>query len=108
MNPLPATTTRHAPKITRHPKSVPELVERAVVALSCDQASCQIERAAIVAYFQARCHTVVEIPADPHLAIGGVIELDALGEPTRDAFPRLSAAAAEQFTWDYPQTGRAS
>jgi MinD-like ATPase involved in chromosome partitioning or flagellar assembly len=85
-----------------------ELVERAVVALSCDRASRDVDRSAIVAYFQARCHTVVEIPADPHLAIGGVIELDALREPTRDAFLRLAAAVAEQFTWDYPQTGRAS
>jgi MinD-like ATPase involved in chromosome partitioning or flagellar assembly len=81
-----------------------ELVERAVVALSCDRASRDVDRAAIVAYFQARCHTVVEIPADPHLAIGGVIELDALREPTRNAFLRLAAAVAEQFTWDSPQT----
>jgi MinD-like ATPase involved in chromosome partitioning or flagellar assembly len=85
-----------------------ELVERAVVALSCDRSSRDVDRAAIVSYFQARCHTVVEIPADPHLAIGGVIELDALREPTRDAFLRLSAAVAEQFAWDSPQTGWAA
>jgi MinD-like ATPase involved in chromosome partitioning or flagellar assembly len=85
-----------------------ELVERAVVALSCDRTSRDVDRAAIVAYFQARCHTVVEIPADPHLAIGGVIELGALREPTRDAFLRLSAAVAEQFSWDHPQIGRAA
>jgi MinD-like ATPase involved in chromosome partitioning or flagellar assembly len=85
-----------------------ELVERAVVALSCDRTSRDVDRAAIVAYFQARCHTVVEIPADPHLAIGGVIELAALREPTRDAFLRLSAAVAEQFSWDHPRIGRAA
>jgi MinD-like ATPase involved in chromosome partitioning or flagellar assembly len=85
-----------------------ELVERAVVALSCDRSSRDVDRAAIVAYFQGRCHSVVEIPADPHLAIGGVIALDALREPTRDAYLRLSAAVAEQFTWDAPQTGRAA
>lgn len=85
-----------------------ELVERAVVALSCDRASRDVDQVAIVANAQARCHTVVGIPADPHPSIGEVIELDALREPTRDAFLRLSAAVAEQFTWDYPQTGRAS
>ena len=85
-----------------------ELVDRAVVALSCDRTSRDVDRAAIVAYFQARCHTVVEIPADPHLAIGGVIELAALREPTRDAFLRLSAAVAEQFSWSSPQTGWAA
>ncbi len=85
-----------------------ELVERAVVALSCDRASRDVDRAAIVAYFQARCHAVVEIPADPHLAIGGVIELDALREATRDGFLRLAAAVGEQFTWDFPRKAATS
>lgn len=85
-----------------------ELVERAVVALSCDRVSRDVDRAAIVAYFQSRCHSVVEIPADPHLAIGGVIELDALREQTRSAYLRLAAAVAEQFTWNHPRAGVAS
>lgn len=80
-----------------------ELVERAVVALSCDRASRDVDRAAIVTYFQARCRAVVEIPADPHLAIGGVIELDALRGATRDGFLRLAAAVGEQFGWDHPR-----
>ena len=80
-----------------------ELVERAVVALSCDRASRDVDRAAIVTYFRARCHAVVEIPADPHLAIGGVIELDALRGATRDGFLRLAAAVGEQFGWDHPR-----
>ena len=74
-----------------------DLVERAVVALSCGQASRDVDQNRIVDYFHRRCRTVVTIPADPHLAIGGVIELAALRQPTRDAFLRLAAAVAEQF-----------
>jgi MinD-like ATPase involved in chromosome partitioning or flagellar assembly len=77
-----------------------DLVERAVVALSCDRSSREVNRAAVIDYFQTRCHTVVEIPADPHLAVGGVIELDALRPPTRDGFLRLAAAVGEQFSWN--------
>lgn len=85
-----------------------DLVERAIVALSCDRASRDVDRGAIVEYFQTRCHDVVEIPADPHLAVGGVIELSGLRQRTRDAFLRLAAAVAEQFSWDRQQLGRAS
>ncbi|HZS21060.1 MAG TPA: hypothetical protein VFA63_08735, partial [Pseudonocardiaceae bacterium] len=84
------------------------LVERAVVALSCDRTSRDVDQAAIVAYFQGRCHAVVEIPADPYLAIGGVMQLDAVRTPCRDAFLRLTAAVAEQFGWDGSESGRAS
>jgi MinD-like ATPase involved in chromosome partitioning or flagellar assembly len=83
-----------------------ELVERAVVALSCDRSSRDVDRAAIVSYFQARCATVVEVPADPHLAVGGLISLDELHQRTRDAFLRLGAAVAEQFSWDAPHLNR--
>jgi MinD-like ATPase involved in chromosome partitioning or flagellar assembly len=82
-----------------------ELVERAVVALSCDRSSRYVDRAAILSHFQARCHAVVEIPPDPHLAIGGLINLDELRQDTRDAFLRLAGAVAEQFGWDDPRTG---
>jgi MinD-like ATPase involved in chromosome partitioning or flagellar assembly len=80
-----------------------ELVDRAVVALSCDRSSRDVDREAIVNHFRARCRAVVEIPADPHLAIGGMINLDELHPRTRDAFLRLAAAVAEQFSWDSPQ-----
>jgi MinD-like ATPase involved in chromosome partitioning or flagellar assembly len=82
-----------------------ELVSRALVALSCDRASRDVDQTKIVEYFQGRCRAVVAIPADPHLSIGGVIELDALARPTRDAFLRLAAAVAEQFSWDRPRIG---
>jgi MinD-like ATPase involved in chromosome partitioning or flagellar assembly len=82
-----------------------ELVSRAVVALSCDRASRDVDQTKIVEHFQGRCRAVVAIPADPHLSIGGVIELDALARPTRDAFLRLAAAVAEQFSWDRPRIG---
>ena len=81
------------------------LVARAVVALSCDRSSRYVDRAAIVEHFRARCHAVVEIPPDPHLAIGGLIDLEELRQDTREAFLRLAAAVAEQFSWDAPRTG---
>ncbi len=77
-----------------------DLVDRAVLALSCDRSSREVDRAAIVDYLQHRCHAVVQIPADPHLAIGGRIELAALRPATRDAFLEVAGAVAEQFTWD--------
>lgn len=75
------------------------LVAGAVVALSCDRHSRQIDRAAVAAHFTARCHAVIEIPPDPHLAVGGLVGLDQLRRRTRDAFLELAAAVAEQFGW---------
>ncbi len=74
------------------------LVERAVVALSHDRASRYVDTSAIRDHFTARCHAVVDLPPDPHLAIGGPIELTELKPRTRDAFLTLAARVAEQFS----------
>jgi hypothetical protein len=51
----------------------------------------------IRAHFEARCRGVVEIPFDPHLAIGGRVLLPALRPPTIDAFLLLAARVADGF-----------
>jgi MinD-like ATPase involved in chromosome partitioning or flagellar assembly len=83
------------------------LTEAAVVALSCDRHSRQVNREALIAHFTARCRAVVQIPPDPHLAIGGAINLDQLRRPTRDAFLELAAHVAEQFATTLPGSVRA-
>jgi MinD-like ATPase involved in chromosome partitioning or flagellar assembly len=74
-----------------------ELVERAVVVLSRDRTSREIDAERLVAHFQARCRAVVVVPRDPHLATGGRIELDALRPATSDAFLELAALVVDDF-----------
>lgn len=74
------------------------LVENAVVVLSHDRASRHVNTATIREHFLARCQTVVDIPPDPHLAIGGPINLDELRPRTRNAFLQLAAHVADQFS----------
>ncbi len=90
-----------------------DLVRRAIVALAFDRCSPYVDAEAIRAHFAARCRAVVDIPPDPHLAIGGQIELSDLRPRTRDAFLELAAHVAEQFSWapsspatDYVSTKR--
>jgi MinD-like ATPase involved in chromosome partitioning or flagellar assembly len=74
-----------------------ELVERAVVVLSEDRTSPEIDGERLVAHFQARCRAVVLVPRDPHLATGSRIELDKLRPATSDAFLELAALVADDF-----------
>jgi MinD-like ATPase involved in chromosome partitioning or flagellar assembly len=74
-----------------------DLVADAVVVLSCDRFSRDIDRAAVGAHFESRCRAVVQIPMDPHLATGGHIELRHLRPATRDAALALGAAVADAF-----------
>ena len=74
-----------------------ELVERAVVVLSRDRTSREVDGERLVAHFEARCRAVVIVPRDPHLATGGRIELDALRPATSDAFLELAALVADDF-----------
>jgi MinD-like ATPase involved in chromosome partitioning or flagellar assembly len=74
-----------------------ELVTNAVVAISLHQVSNNIDRAAVVDHFAQRCRAVVEIPGDPHLATGGLIQLDQLCSRTRDAAISLGALVADAF-----------
>ena len=72
-------------------------VANAVVVLSCDRVSKEVDRARVRDHFEARCRAVVEIPHDPHLATGGRIELSRLRQPTLDAFLVLAALLADGF-----------
>ncbi len=81
-----------------------DLVSNAVVALSCDRFSRDIDRSAVIDHFAARCRAVVEIPEDPHLATGGLIQLDHLRERTRDAALTLGAYVADQFSWNHARS----
>ncbi len=72
-------------------------VADAVIVLSCDRTSKDVDRARVRSHFEARCRAVVEIPHDPHLATGGRIQLDRLRPPTIDAFLTLAALLADGF-----------
>jgi MinD-like ATPase involved in chromosome partitioning or flagellar assembly len=74
-----------------------ELVERAVVVLSRDRTSREVDGERLVAHFEARCRAVVVVPRDPHLATGGRIELDALRPATSEAFLELAALVADDL-----------
>jgi MinD-like ATPase involved in chromosome partitioning or flagellar assembly len=74
-----------------------EMVAQAVVVLSRDRTSKEIDTDRLVAHFSARCRAVVIVPHDPHLATGGRIELGALAPATSDAFLELAALVADDF-----------
>lgn len=74
-----------------------DLVRDAVVVLSLDRRSLDIDPQRVWGHFAARCRAVVEIPFDPHLATGGRIELPRLKRETRDAFLELAAYIADGF-----------
>jgi MinD-like ATPase involved in chromosome partitioning or flagellar assembly len=74
------------------------LAADAVVALAADRAGEDVDRDRIRAHFAARARAVVEIPHDPHLATGAVIEPDRLAPATRDAFLLLAALVADRFS----------
>ncbi len=48
-------------------------------------------------HFAARTRRVVQVPYDPHLAVGGRIALEEMRKPTRKAFLEIAGAVAEQF-----------
>jgi MinD-like ATPase involved in chromosome partitioning or flagellar assembly len=75
------------------------LVEGAVVALSNGRASRHIDTGAIREHFAGRCHAVIDIPLDPHLAIRRADHSRRTTPGTRDAFLQLAAHVAEQFSW---------
>jgi MinD-like ATPase involved in chromosome partitioning or flagellar assembly len=72
-------------------------VGNAVVVLSCDRMSKEVDLERVRGHFGARCRAVVEIPHDPHLATGGRIELARLRPATHDAFLTLAALLADAF-----------
>ncbi|WP_433558550.1 MinD/ParA family ATP-binding protein [Pseudonocardia xinjiangensis] len=74
-----------------------DLVARAVVVLSGDRTSREVDTTRLRAHFSARCRAVVDIPHDPHLAVGGTIEMAALRPATADAVLELAALVADEF-----------
>lgn len=74
-----------------------ELAEHAVLVLCADRTSHKVDQRAIREHFARRCRDVVEVPADPHLCAGGVIDPDRLSPATRDAFLELAALVADGF-----------
>lgn len=74
-----------------------QLAQDAVVVLSCDRSSPYVDESVIREHFRARCRAVVELPPDPHLATGAVVDLDALTPAARDAALNLAATVAEGF-----------
>ncbi len=75
-----------------------ELAADAVVVLSCDRQSLEVDVDRIREHFEARCRGVIEVPHDPHLAIGGRVDLPRLRRRTRDAFLELAALIADGFS----------
>ena len=73
------------------------LATEAVVVLSCDRTSVEVDRDRIRKHFTERSRAVVEIPPDPHLATGGRVELAHLRPTTRDAAYELAALMADRF-----------
>jgi MinD-like ATPase involved in chromosome partitioning or flagellar assembly len=72
-------------------------VAQAVVVLSCDRKSAEVDPKRVRGHFESRCRGVVEIPHDPHLASGSRIELERLRPATHDAFLALAALIADGF-----------
>ncbi|MBC3191888.1 MinD/ParA family protein [Pseudonocardia sp. C8] len=72
-------------------------VENAIVVLSQDRASPEVDGDAVFDHFAQRCRAVHSVPMDPHLSAGGRIDLDSLREPTRTAFLEIAASIADDF-----------
>ncbi len=79
------------------------LAADAVVVLSCDRTSVDVDTGRIREHFAARTRGVVEIPHDPHLVTGGRIELARLRRRTRDALLELASLVAEGFPTAAPR-----
>jgi MinD-like ATPase involved in chromosome partitioning or flagellar assembly len=74
-----------------------EQVADAVLVLTCDRAGRHIDTARVRRHFEGRCRAVVEVPFDPHLAAGALIDIDRLRPATHDAFRALAAHLADRF-----------
>jgi MinD-like ATPase involved in chromosome partitioning or flagellar assembly len=73
------------------------LAAEALVVLSHDRVSKEVDTRRIREHFAARCRGVVDVPHDPHLATGGRIDLAHLHSGTRDAFLELAALVSDGF-----------
>ncbi|GAA1400633.1 MinD/ParA family protein [Pseudonocardia kongjuensis] len=73
------------------------LARDAVVVLSCDRQSAEVDTGRIVEHFAGRARGVVQVPHDPHLATGGRIDPARLRPATAAAFLELGALVADAF-----------
>jgi len=73
------------------------LARDAVVVLSCDRQSAEVDTGRIVEHFADRVRGVVQVPHDPHLATGGRIDATRLRPATAVAFLELGALVADAF-----------
>ncbi len=75
-----------------------ELVARSVAVISSVRPNTgDVDMGMVREHFAARCRAVVEIPYDPHLVTGGLIDLDRVGAPARNAYLELAAHVADGF-----------
>lgn len=75
-----------------------ELVARSVAVISSVRAkSDAVDMNVLRSHFRARCRAVVEIPYDPHLVVGGRIDMAQLKAETELAYIELAAAVADGF-----------
>ncbi len=75
-----------------------ELVARSVAVISSVRPNTgDVDMGMVREHFAARCRAVVEIPYDPHLVTGGLIDLDRVGAPARHAYLELAAHVADGF-----------
>jgi MinD-like ATPase involved in chromosome partitioning or flagellar assembly len=74
-----------------------ELVARSVAVISMVRSRSQVDVERLHDHFAARCRAVEQIPFDPHLETGGVVDLEQLQPATNEAFLRLAATVADGF-----------
>lgn len=74
-----------------------DIARDALVVLSCDRQSAEVDAGRILDHFRSRVRGVVQIPHDPHLATGGRIDPARLRPATSDAFLELGALVADAF-----------
>ncbi len=73
-----------------------ELAADAIVVISSVRpGSGMVDVELLVDHFAARCREVVLIPYDPHLEVGGIIDLDLLKPATRQAYLELAAVVGQ-------------
>jgi MinD-like ATPase involved in chromosome partitioning or flagellar assembly len=73
------------------------LAEQAVLVLCQDRGSHRVDHRTLFAHFTERCQQVIEIPADPHLYSGGLINPALLRPATVRAYLQLAAVVADGF-----------
>jgi MinD-like ATPase involved in chromosome partitioning or flagellar assembly len=72
-----------------------ELAGRSIAVICAVRSRRDVDVGRLEKHFAARSRAVVRIPYDPHLATGGIVDVEALRPATRTAYLQLSAAVGE-------------